>query len=49
MLERSVDLVVALLAVLKAGGAYLPVDPAYPAERMAFMLADAGPVCVVTQ
>ncbi|WP_416978440.1 amino acid adenylation domain-containing protein, partial [Streptomyces sp. T028] len=48
MLERSVDLVVALLAVWKAGGAYLPVDPAYPAERIGFMLADAGPVCVVT-
>ena len=41
-LERSPELVVALLAVLKAGGAYLPLDPAYPAERLAFMLADAG-------
>ncbi|KUN96932.1 non-ribosomal peptide synthetase [Streptomyces caeruleatus] len=45
---RSVDTVVALFAVLKAGAAYLPVDPAYPAERIAFMLADARPVCLVT-
>ncbi|MFI6673083.1 amino acid adenylation domain-containing protein, partial [Streptomyces sp. NPDC050481] len=47
-MERGVDLVVALLGVLKAGGAYLPVDPAYPAERMAFMLEDAAPVVVLT-
>ncbi len=37
-MERSADLVVALLAVLKAGGAYLPVDPAYPAERIGYLL-----------
>ncbi|MFF4764802.1 condensation domain-containing protein, partial [Streptomyces sp. NPDC001292] len=47
-LERGVDLMVALLGVLKAGAAYLPVDPAYPAERIAFMLADAGVECVLT-
>ncbi|MBF6170990.1 non-ribosomal peptide synthetase [Nocardia blacklockiae] len=47
-LPRSVELVVALLAVVKAGGGYLPVDPDYPAERIEFMLADARPVCVVT-
>ncbi|MFF3483050.1 amino acid adenylation domain-containing protein [Streptomyces sp. NPDC002701] len=46
-LPRSADLVVALLAVHRAGGAYLPLDADYPAERLAFMLADARPVCVI--
>ncbi|HEX8273217.1 MAG TPA: amino acid adenylation domain-containing protein, partial [Longimicrobiaceae bacterium] len=41
-LERSLEMVVALLGVLKAGGAYVPLDPAYPAERLAYMLADSG-------
>ncbi|MCR6482069.1 amino acid adenylation domain-containing protein [Amycolatopsis sp. OK19-0408] len=45
---RSVEMIVAELAVLKAGAAYLPVDPDYPAERIAFMVADARPVCVLT-
>ncbi|MEV6396006.1 amino acid adenylation domain-containing protein [Streptomyces sp. NPDC051907] len=44
---RSAELVVALLAVLKAGGAYLPLDPDYPPDRLAFMVEDAAPACVV--
>ena len=47
VMERSELLVTALLAVWKAGAAYLPVDPGYPAERVAFMLADARPAVVV--
>ncbi|HSZ30822.1 MAG TPA: AMP-binding protein, partial [Pseudonocardiaceae bacterium] len=44
---RSAGLVVALLAVLKTGAAYLPVDPEYPADRVAYMLDDAGAVLLV--
>ncbi|NJM75314.1 MAG: amino acid adenylation domain-containing protein [Acaryochloridaceae cyanobacterium RU_4_10] len=39
--ERSFDMIVALLAILKAGGAYVPIDPSYPQERIAFMLEDS--------
>ncbi|MCZ7421944.1 amino acid adenylation domain-containing protein [Verrucosispora sp. WMMA2121] len=46
-LPRSVDAVVALLAVWKAGGAYLPVDVSLPVERIRFMVADAGVVCAI--
>ncbi|MFH8990236.1 amino acid adenylation domain-containing protein [Streptomyces sp. NPDC017940] len=45
---RSLDLVVALVAVLRAGAAYVPVDPDYPAARVALMLADADPALLVT-
>jgi amino acid adenylation domain-containing protein len=48
-LDRSPDLVVALLATLKAGGAYLPLDPAFPLERLGLILADACPRAVLTQ
>jgi amino acid adenylation domain-containing protein len=48
-LERSLELVVAMLAVLKAGGAYLPMDPEYPGERLGYLLADAGAPVVVSQ
>jgi amino acid adenylation domain-containing protein/non-ribosomal peptide synthase protein (TIGR01720 family) len=48
VLPRSVELVVALLAIAKAGGGYVPVDPGYPQQRIAFMLTDASPVVVLT-
>jgi amino acid adenylation domain-containing protein len=47
-MPRSADLIVAVLAVLKSGAAYVPVDPAYPADRVGFLLADTGPVAVLT-
>ena len=47
-LERSVELVVAVLAVLKAGGCYLPLDAGHPPARLAFLLADAGAALVLT-
>jgi amino acid adenylation domain-containing protein len=42
LLERSTSMVVSMLAVLKAGGCYVPLDPQYPSERLSFMMADAG-------
>lgn len=48
-LDRIADLPVALLAVLKAGAAYVPVDPAHPAERLVYTLTDASVSCVITE
>ncbi len=48
-LERTNELVIALLAILKAGAAYLPIDLAYPADRLAFMLEDANAPVLLTQ
>ncbi|MEW6352921.1 MAG: amino acid adenylation domain-containing protein [Pseudomonadota bacterium] len=48
-LERSLDLLVGLVAILKAGAAYVPLDPAYPAERQRFILQDAGITLLLTQ
>ncbi|HEX8905758.1 MAG TPA: amino acid adenylation domain-containing protein, partial [Longimicrobiaceae bacterium] len=47
--ERSIEMVVAVLAVLKAGGAYVPLDPEYPEERLGYMLQDSAPVVLLTQ
>ncbi len=48
-LERSIEMIVAMLGVLKAGAAYLPLDPTYPTQRLAFMLADAQVQILLTQ
>ena len=48
LFDRSPEAIVAILAVLKTGAAYLPIDPAHPAARIGFMLADAAPVAVLT-
>lgn len=47
--ERSVEMVLALLAVVKSGAAYVPLDPDYPAERLAFMLSDSATPIILTQ
>jgi amino acid adenylation domain-containing protein len=47
-LERSTEMVVALLAILKAGAAYVPFDPGYPADRLAFMIQDSGVPVIVS-
>ncbi|MGF6097401.1 amino acid adenylation domain-containing protein [Pseudomonas sp. 18175] len=47
--ERSLEMVIGLYAILKAGAAYVPLDPAYPLERIAYMLEDSAPVVVLAQ
>jgi amino acid adenylation domain-containing protein len=47
-LERSLEMLIAMLAVLHTGGAYLPTDPSFPADRLRFMLADSGAESVIT-
>ncbi|WP_338524404.1 amino acid adenylation domain-containing protein [Pseudomonas batumici] len=47
--ERSLEMIIGLLGVLKAGAAYVPIDPAHPADRMAFMLQDSQPRALLTQ
>lgn len=47
--DRSFDMVVALLGVLKAGAAYVPMDPGFPRERLAYMIEDAGIALIITQ
>ena len=47
-LERSAEMVIAMLGALKAGGAYLPLDPGYPLERLSYMLEDSGVGVVIT-
>jgi len=49
LVERSIDMVVALLAIMKAGAAYLPLDPLFPPERLGYMLEDSGVRVLVTQ
>ncbi|NWC96712.1 MULTISPECIES: non-ribosomal peptide synthetase [unclassified Pseudomonas] len=47
--ERGLDMVIGLFAILKAGGGYVPLDPAYPLERIAYMLKDSAPAAVLVQ
>jgi len=47
-LERSADMVIAMIAILKTGAAYVPIDPSYPMQRIAFMIEDTAARCVVT-
>src|SRR5215467_5499333 len=48
-MERSLEMIVAVLGVLKSGAGCLPLDPAYPSERLVFMLEDSGAAIVISQ
>jgi amino acid adenylation domain-containing protein len=48
-LDRSLEMAIGILGILKSGGAYLPLDPDYPADRLAFMIEDAKPSVIVTK
>ena len=48
MLEPSADRIISILGIMKAGGAYLPLDPEYPAQRLSFMIEDSGSVFVIS-
>jgi amino acid adenylation domain-containing protein len=48
LVERSPDMIVALLAVMKAGGAYVPLDPSFPQDRLAYMVSDSGMAVLIT-
>ena len=48
LLPRSAEAVVAMVAVVKTGAAYVPIDPSVPAARMEFVLADAAPIAAIT-
>src|SRR6185436_1548327 len=48
-LERSLELLIGLLGILKAGGSYVPLDPSSPSERLSFILDDAGVAVLLTQ
>ena len=48
MVRRSIEMTIGILAVLKAGGAYLPIDPVYPQERISYMIADSAAKILLT-
>jgi len=49
LMERSVEMIISLLGVLKAGGTYVPLDPAYPSERLSFMMEDSGAAVLISK
>jgi len=49
MVDRSLEMIVGILGILKSGGAYLPIDPKYPQDRITFMLRDSGTCILLTQ